>query len=226
MTDRPPTTALDRLRAGLGLRQEAPSPADVDGPDSFPVPSAVPEPPVDPPPGDEPTGPEPAPQIRKTTTPPAGEGNSRTAPRRQAPGPNRANAMQEAVRRRELSRTRLRINLTWSLAVTLAIAIAVVASAAYLHPSRMPDEWFSRFWPWRAHVWSRYGGHVMWCINEARKRDGRFVCQIHFGQNGPDCLQIKAADGADLLRCRPWETTWPTDPAPHWSAAGPPRWSR
>ena len=208
MTDRPPETALDRLRARLVLRQEAPPPAETDSsnPEPSPAPSAAAAPPQDdPPPMDEPAG-RSDPARRFPEAPPAGP-----------------DTVEETIRRYELSRTRLRINLTWAMAVMLAAA--VFATAAYLHPSRIPDELFSRLWPWRAHVWNVYGGGVIWCINEARKRNGPFACNINFDTYGPDCPRPETGAVTAAHRCPPWET-WPTDPAPRWSADGPPRWSR
>ena len=214
MTDKPPETALDRLRARLVLRQEVPSPADTGspGPEPSPAPSATAAPPqADPAPADEPAGKSgQSPPIRQA--PP---------PRRLAASPNPADAMRET--RRELSRTRIRINLTWAMAVTLISAVLV--SAAYLHPSRIPDELFSSLWPWRAHVWNRYGGDVIWCINEARKNKMPFTCKIGFLTDGPDCPRPDTQDVTAAYLCPPWEK-WPIDPAPRWSAEGPPQWSR
>ena len=209
MTDRPPETALDRLRAGLTRRNDPLRPASGPDPEPSPDPSepvAAAPPPDDTPPRNEPAGrPEQARQVRET------------------PPPVRPDAMQEAARRRELSRTRLRINLAWATAVMLATAI--FATAAYLHPSPMQDDLFSRLWPWRAHVWNVYGGGVIWCINEARKRNEPFLCRIHFDTYGPDCPRPETGGVGAAHRCPPWET-WPTDPAPRWSADGPPKWSR
>ncbi len=211
MTDKPQETALDRLRAGLNRRNDPPSPTP--GPDPSPDPPkpvAAAQPPDHRAPMDAPAaGSGQAPQVRETPAP-----------------PNRPDAMQEAAGRRELSRTRLRINLTWAAAVTLGTAI--VLTAAYLSLPHMPDDGFSRFWPWRAHVWNRYGGAVIWCINEARKTKGPqpFVCQINFTTDGPDCPRPETRDVTAAYLCPPWETTWPTDPAPRWSADGPPHWSR
>ena len=211
MTDKPPETALDRLRARLVLRQEVPSPADTGspGPEPSPAPSVIAAPPQDdPPPVNEPAGrSDPTPRFREA--PP--------------PDPARPTAMQETARRRELSRTRIRINLTWAMAVTLISAVLV--SAAYLHPSRIPDELFSSLWPWRAHVWNRYGGDVIWCINEARRKNEPVVCHIHIERDGPDCPRPDTQDVTAAYLCPPWEK-WPTDPAPRWSAEGPPQWSR
>ncbi len=136
---------------------------------------------------------------------------------------DRADLLQEIARHRERSRTRIRVNLTWAMAVTLAAA--VFAIAVYLHPSRIPDELFSRLWPWRAHVWNRYGGAVIWCINKARKTDGPFTCRIGFLTDGPDCPRPDTQDVTAAYLCPPWEK-WPTDPAPRWGADGPPSWSR
>ena len=209
MTDRPPETALDRLRAGLARRNDSLPSADGPGPGPSPDPSkpvAAAPPPDDPAPMNEPASrPEQARQIWKT------------------PQPVRPDAMQATARRRDLSRTRLRINLPWATAVTLGAA--VIATVAYLSLPHMPDDRFRSLWPWRAHVWNRYGGHVLWCINEARKTNGPFVCQIHFQTDGPDCPRPETRDVTAAYLCPPWET-WPTDPAPRWSADGPPHWSR
>ncbi len=78
------------------------------------------------------------------------------------------------------------------MAVTLVTA--VFTTAVYLHPSRIPDELFNRLWPWRAHVWNRYGGTVIWCINEASKTDGPFTCRIGFLTDGPDCPRPDTQD--------------------------------
>ncbi len=207
MTDKPPETALDRLRAGLTRRTDSQPSADGPVPEPSPDPAkpvAAVQPPDHPAPMNEPAGrPEQARPIWKTP-------------------PNRTDAIRETARRRELSRTRLRINLTWTAAVTLMCA--VIVTAAYLPVFPMQDDWFRSVWPWRAHVWNRYGGDVLWCINEARKKGEPFVCQIHFDRYGPDCLRVEAKGGATYL-CPPWEI-WPTDPAPRWSANGPPQWSR
>ena len=208
MTDKPLETALDRLRARLVLRQEAPPPPDADSSDPEPSPApsdAAAPPPDDPAPVNEP------------------EGRSDPTARFQAPPPAGPDTVQETIRRYELSRTRIRINLTWAMAVMLAAA--VFATTVYLHPSRIPDDLFSRLWPWRAHVWSRYGGDVIWCINEARRKNEPVVCQIHVERDGPDCPRPDTQDVTAAYLCPPWET-WPTDPAPRWSAEGPPPWSR
>ena len=223
MTDRP--TALDRLRAGLGRRQETPPPAGADGPG----PQASPEPPKAAAPPDEPAPmDEPAPQIPETP-PAARDERPRTAPEPQAMDTARLRAMQETLDRQKLrhredrSGTRLRINLTWAAAVTLISAFIV--AAAYLPAFPMQDDLFRRLWPWRAHVWNVYGGGVIWCINEARKRNEPFLCRIHFDTYGPDCPRPETGGVGAAHRCPPWET-WPTDPAPRWSADGLPQWSR
>ena len=60
-------------------------------------------------------------------TPAAGSGPSRQPWKTP---PNRPDAMQVAARRRALSRTRLRINLTWAAAVTFGTAIVLTADPA------------------------------------------------------------------------------------------------
>ena len=204
MTDRPPETALDRLRADLARRNDPPPPAPA--PEAPTAPAAAP-PPAKPAPANEPA-------ARSGQAPP---------PRLRAVSADRADLLQEIARHRERSRTRIRVNLTWAMAVTLAAA--VFATAAYLSPIRMQDELFSRLWPWRAHVWNKYGGAVIWCINEARKTDGPFTCNIGFLTDGPDCPRPDTQDVTAAYLCPPWEK-WPTDPAPRWSAEGPPLWSR
>ena len=235
MTEKPPATALDRLRAGLGLRQEAPPPADPDGP----APQASPDPPepAAPPPAEDPapihasTGKtDPPPQTREAP-PSAGSEQPRTAaePAPQSMNTARLRALQETVERqqvrhrKELSGTRLRINLTWAVAVMLGTAI--MATAAYFSLSHMQEDLFQRHWPWRAHVWNKYGGDVLWCINEARKTSEPLVCQITFGIRGPDCYRVEMEGDRFMIRCPSWER-WPTDPAPHWGPDGPPPWSR
>ena len=216
MADRPPETALDRLRAGLHRRNDPP-PADAPAPESTPAPSAAAPPPLDPAPANEPAGGSgQAPPIRQA--PPA---------RRQAVSADRADLLQEIARRRERSRTRRRINLTWTVAV--ALTAGVIAAASYLYAANMQDNWFRRLWPWRHHVWSQQGGAVLWCMNEARKRDGRIDCTITVGEHGPDCPDIRDPDSiaiGTMFRCKPWDGGWPTDPAPRWGADGPPHWSR
>ena len=206
MTDKPPETALDRLRAGLVRRNDPPA-ASAPAHEPSPAPSAAAPPPDGATPANE----------------PAGISGQAPPTRRQAASPNRADVLQDIARRRERSRTRIRVNLTWAMAVTLVAAILV--AAATLHPARIPDELFSRLWPWRAHVWDRYGGAVIWCINEARKTKGPFTCRIGFLTDGPDCPRPDTQDVTAVYLCPPWET-WPTDPAPRWSARGPPQWSR
>ena len=207
MADRPPETALDRLRAGLTRRDAVRPPADGPAPEPSPDSSqpVAAAPPDDPAPVNEPAGrSDPTPRLREA--PPA-----------------RAETVQEAVQRYELSRTRLRINLTWTAAVTLTAA--VIAAAAYLPAFPMQDDWFRSAWPWRAHVWNRYGSHIIWCINEARTAKEPGVCRIHVERDGPDCPRPATGDVTAAYLCPPWET-WPTDPAPRWSADGPPQWSR
>ena len=75
------------------------------------------------------------------------------------------------------------------------------------------------------HVWNKYGGDVLWCINEARKTSEPLVCQITFGIRGPDCYRVEMEGDRFMIRCPSWER-WPTDPAPHWGPDGPPPWSR
>ncbi len=203
MTDKPPETALDRLRAGLHRRNDPPSPAPA--PEAPPAAAAPP-----------PAAPAPA------NRPAAGSGQAPPA-RRQPLSVDRAYLLQETARRRERSRTRIRVNLTWAAAVTLAAAVLV--TGAYFSPTRMQDELFRRVWPWRAHVWNKYGGAVIWCINEARKTKSSFTCQVPFLTDGPDCPVPDTQDVTAAYLCPPWEK-WPTDPAPRWSAQGPPLWSR
>ena len=136
---------------------------------------------------------------------------------------DRADLLQEIARRRERSRTRIRVNLTWAAAVTLISAVLV--TAAYFSPPHMQDDLFRSLWPWRAHVWNQYGGHVIWCVNEARKRKGALICQISVERDGPDCPMPETGPVNAAYLCPPWEK-WPTGPAPRWSADGPPRWSR
>ena len=233
MTDKPPETALDRLRAGLGLRQETPPPPDPDDP----APQASPDPPEpaappDPAPTGQPAGRSgPPPQTRKTP-PSAANEQPRTAaePAPQAMNTGRLRFLQETVERqqvqyrKELSATRLRINLAWAVAVTLMASL--IATAGYFHLSRNQEDLFQRHWPWRAHVWNKYGGDVLWCINEARKTSESFSCQINFLTDGPDCPRPDTTDVTAAYLCPPWETPWPTDPAPRWGPDGPPRWSR
>ena len=210
MTDKPPETALDRLRADLARRNDPPSPAPA--PESPPAPAAAP-PPVSPAPASQPAGGSgQAPPIRQA--PPA---------RRQPVSVGQAYRLQQTALRRERSRTRIRVNLTWAVAVTLAAA--VLAAGAYFSPTRMQDDLFSRVWPWRAHVWNKYGGAVIWCINEARKTKSPFTCRLGFLTDGPDCPVPDTQDVTAAYLCPPWEK-WPTDPAPRWSAKGPPLWSR
>ncbi len=227
MTDKPPETALDRLRAGLNRRNDPPSPTPV--PESSPGPSkpvAAAPPPVEPAPIDEP-----APRMPETPLI-ARDEQPQTGPEPQTVNAARLRAMQETLdrqkvsHRKELLGTRLRTNLVW--ATIVALMSAVIAAATYLPAFPMQDDWFRGTWPWRAHVWNRYGGAAIWCINEARKTKGPqpFVCQINFTTDGPDCPRPKTRDVTAAYLCPPWETTWPTDPAPRWSADGPPQWSR
>ena len=221
MTDKPPETALDRLRAGLYGGNGAAPDANPDPAPEQPAPvQPAPESPRDRPPAAPAgsRGPEPA-----ANPPPQGP----------VPGGNRLRALQEALDRRQihhredLSETRRRINLTWTVAV--ALTAGVIAAASYLYATNMQDDWFRRLWPWRHHVWSQQGAAVLWCMNEARKRDGRIDCTITVGEHGPDCPDIRDPDSiaiGTMFRCKPWDGGWPTDPAPRWSAKGPPLWTR
>ena len=186
MADKPPATALDRLRAGLGRRNGSPAGGPAPEPDPPKSPAAPPPP-----------GPPPA------------------------PGANAWRAAQETIdyhkarHREELSETRRRINLTWMAAAALAGVIA--AGAALLYFPAMNDDRFRSFWPWRHHVWSHHGGHVVRCINKARQINGTYDCYLPVHGYGPDCPKPEAEGAAS--RCSPWEG-WPTDPAPRWSAPG------
>ncbi|MCY3756059.1 MAG: hypothetical protein OXG99_18440 [Alphaproteobacteria bacterium] len=202
MADRPPETALDRLRAGLTRRDGSQPPAD----DPAHEPSPGPSQPVAAAPLDDPA----------PATEPAGQ--SDPTPRLREAPPVHTETVDEMVQRYELFRTRRRINLTWTAAVTLMAA--VIAAAVYLPAFPMQDAWFRSVWPWRAHVWNRYGSYVIWCINEARTAKEPVVCQILFERDGPDCPRPDTGDVTAAWLCPPWET-WPTDPAPRWSADGP-----
>ncbi len=213
MTDKP--TALDRLRAGLRRRNEA------DG--------------GQPPPAEEPCG-------KTTETPPADAPPDRRPPDKPEPAPPsvppypQPNTEVVEMRRlmrvsidglkieheEKLARTRLRINLRWAMAVMCAIT--VVAGAGYLYLSHNQEELFQRHWPWRAHVWNKYGDAAIWCINEARKTKDLFMCRIRFLTDGPDCPRPDTRDVTAAYLCPPWETPWPTDPAPRWGPKGPRKW--
>ena len=150
-------------------------------------------------------------------------GRSNPAPRfREAP-PAHTETVQDTVRRYEFSRTRLRINLTWTAAVTLMAG--VIAAAVYLPAFPVQDAWFRSVWPWRAHVWNRVRRrHASGASTRRARRNAPIVLQHPLPDTyGPDC-PAPDAEGAGT-RCPPWET-WPTDPAPRWSADGPPQWSR
>ena len=224
MTDKPPATALDRLRAGLRRRNTA-APAAADGGQPAP------------PPADEPPAlSEGGPAAIESTPPDEPE----PAPSAAMPEPLWPRPDPEIVEMRrlmrvtidglkidhgeQLSRTRHRIHLRWAMAVMLGTA--VVAGAGYLYLSHNQEELFQRHWPWRAHVWNNYGGAAIWCINEARKTDGSFTCQVPFLTDGPDCPIPDTTDVTAAYLCPPWETPWPTDPAPRWGPKGPPQWNR
>ena len=181
MTDKPPATALDRLRAGLRRRDGA-GPAD-DGGQSAP------------PPAEEPPAPaRGGPAEIESASPDKPEAEPAREPPAAAPEPPRPDTEIVELRRQmrvsidslkivheeQLSRTRLRINLRWAAAVILGVAmIASAGYAGYSYLSHNREELFQRHWPWRAHVWNNYGGSAMWCINEARKQSEPFNCVLN-----------------------------------------------
>ncbi|MDE0407453.1 MAG: hypothetical protein OXN81_06290, partial [Alphaproteobacteria bacterium] len=191
MTDKPPRTALDRLRAGLRRRNDATPAAGEDRPTQ---PAGEPHAPtrgetVEPPPADAPLqGPAiPPPQGRQALPPDEPEAAPAREPPAAAPEPPWPRPDPEIVELRrtmrvtidslkivheeQLSRTRLRINLRWAAAVMLGVAmIAGTGYAGYSYLSHNREELFQRHWPWRAHVWNNYGDAVIWCINEAHQR--------------------------------------------------------
>lgn len=221
MTDKPPRTALDRLRAGLRRRDEA-APAAGSGQPA--------RPPAEEPPAPARDGPA---EIESTALDEPAREPSAAAPRPDPEIVDMRRLMRVTIdglkidHDEQLSRTRLRINLRWAAAVMLGAAVLAGAGyAGYLHLSHNREELFQRHWPWRAHVWNRFGGEVMWCINEARKSNGPFHCRINnVSSLGPDCQRVELGGNRFRYRCPPWKT-WPTDPAPRWGPDGPPQWSR
>ena len=227
MTDKPPATALDRLRAGLRRRDSAAA----DGGQPAP------------PPAEEPPAPaRGGPAKIESASPDKPEAEPAREPSAAAPEPPRPDPEIVELRRtmrvtidslkivheEQLSRTRLRINLRWAAAVMLGVAmIASAGYAGYSYLSHNREELFQRHWPWRAHIWNTFGGVAMWCINEARKQGEPFNCRINdINRYGPDCKRIELGGNSFRYSCPPWETAWPTDPAPRWGPDGPPKWSR
>ena len=227
MTDKPPRTALDRLRAGLRRRDSAAA----DG--GQPAPPPAEEPPARGGPAEIESASPDKPEAEPAREPPA------AAPEPPWPRPDPEivelrRTMRvtidslKIVHEEQLSRTRLRINLRWAAAVMLGVAvIASTGYAGYSYLSHNREELFQRHWPWRAHVWNKYGGSAMWCINEARKQSEPFNCVLNnMGTFGPDCQRVELGGNSFRYSCPPWETAWPTDPEPRWGPDGPPKWSR